>query len=111
MRRQSLVEKMRELTKNVPSTSEMSIVPSPEGTDERWLPRSGVGFISAWQTALARISVLEEVLHKAHKEICYEPVHQEARGLNAKLKDAWHRIDWLEAKLREYGLDIPGSGG
>lgn len=113
MKRLSLIEEMRKRTENVPSTSEISIVPSNDGVGERWFPRTGVGATAAWATALARINVLEEALHNAHIEIGNEAMHQDGRGLKGmkgKLTQAWNRIDWLEGKLREHGLSVPGSG-
>ncbi|HEM7850988.1 hypothetical protein [Burkholderia multivorans] len=113
MKRLSLMEEMRKRTENVPSTSEISIVPSNDEEGERWFPRTGVGATAAWATALARINVLEEALHKAHVEIGNEAMHQEGHGLKGmkgKLTQAWNRIDWLEGKLREHGLGVPSSG-
>ncbi|WP_155633395.1 hypothetical protein [Burkholderia multivorans] len=109
MKRKSLAEKMRERTANIQSTAEISLASSLEDIDPRF-PRTGVGVTAAWVTALARIRVLEEALHKAHVEIENEEKCQEMRGMKGLLMQAWNRIDWLEEKFREHGLSVPSSG-
>ena len=104
--REGVLERTKDLT---PVFERLAGARLPEGQDDRRWPTTAPGFAAALYAARERIRALEEALDGIRGGSEYESMHQKTHGLNAELKNAWHRIDWLEAKLREHGLSIPGS--
>lgn len=74
------------------------------------MPRTGVGLTTALFLAHERIRVLEDTLRGMGEKVDCESMHRKSLNFSEELKNCWSRIDWLEAKLQEHGLSIPGSG-
>lgn len=101
-----LREEIRERTKNITPASER-LVSVPDG---RQMPMTGIGLVTALFAAHQRIRVLEDALRGMVEEIHCECMHQKSHSFSEELKNCWSRIDWLEAKLQERGLSLPGAG-
>ncbi|MCL4629237.1 hypothetical protein [Burkholderia multivorans] len=104
--RKDVLERTKDLT---PVSERLAGARLSEGRGDRRWPTTAPGFAAALYAARERIRALEEALDGIRGGSAYESLHQETRGLNAELKNAWHRIDWLEETLREHGLSIPDS--
>ncbi|MBR8361357.1 hypothetical protein KDW10_28920 [Burkholderia vietnamiensis] len=101
-----LKQDVLERTRNVTPTCEMP-VPVQAG---RQMPRTGLGITTALFAAGERIRVLENALRGNGEDIHRESMCQKSHNFSEELKNCWSRIDWLEAKLQERGLSLPGAG-